>query len=270
MSDGGPRARLAPLGLILGLAIAILLPGIDPLQLASPDADRVTAFRDALEDLPDGALVLVAFDADLGSYAEIRPAVRSVLDELLARRSRLAFVSYTPEGRALAMAEMERLAEAAPEAILDLGYRSGAEAALVRSVDDLLPAEAEGGVAEAVREGGGGMAAFEVALIVAGNDLGPRAWVEQVAPRTAFPLVAVAPTFLAVELEPYLASGQLAALLGSLRDGAAYVDAAGGEHATVSSTAIMLGMLVAIGVLLQAAGGTLLAAVRGALPRRRV
>jgi hypothetical protein len=268
MSDGGPLARLAPLALLLGLSIAILLPGIDALRLATPDGDRVATFREALEELPDGALVLVGFDPDFGSYAEIRPAVRSVLDELLARRARLALISYTPEGRALARAEMERLAPDGQEAILDLGFRSGSEAALVRSVDELLPADAEGDIAEAIRDRGGGMAAVEAALIVAGNDLGPRAWVEQVAPRTTFPLVAVAPGYLGVELEPYLASGQLAGLLGSLRDGGAYIDGADPGHATASPNAIMLGMLVAIGVLLQAAGGTLLAALRGALPRR--
>jgi hypothetical protein len=125
MSDGGQLARLAPLALLVGLAIAVLLPEIGPLQLATPDADRADAFREALDELPDGALVLVGFDPDFGSYAEIRPAARSVLDELLARRARLAFVSYTPEGRALARAEIERLATGGAGELLDLGFRSG-------------------------------------------------------------------------------------------------------------------------------------------------
>lgn len=273
MNDAGPMARFAPVALLLALAIAILLPALDPLRVSTPDSARLAGFREALAELPDGALVLVGFDADLGTYAEIRPAVRSVLDELLARDARLAFVSFTPEGRALAVAELERLrvadAALASDRVLDLGYRSGAEAALVRSVDEIVPDDASGPVADAVRDAGGGTEAFEAGLVVAGNDLGPRAWVEQVRPRVGFPLLAIAPGYLAVELEPYLESGQLAGLLGGVRDGTAYVDGAELRHPTVSATAMMLGMLVAIGVLLQAAGGTLLGAVRGALAGSR-
>jgi hypothetical protein len=271
MSDG-PLTRLLPVALLLAIAVAILLPTLEPLRLPTPKAARVEAFRAALEALPDGALVLVAFDADLGTYAEIRPAARTLLDELLARRARLAFVSFTPEGRALAVAEMERLRADQGEGtdtVLDLGFRTGAEAALVRSVEDILPAAAEGNVAEAVQDRGRGIGAFEAAVIIGGNDLGPRAWVEQVRPRAELPLLAVAPGYLAIELEPYLESGQLSGLLGGVRDGAAFVEDADLGHRTVSATAMMLGMLVAIGVLLQTGGGTLLGAVRGALPRPR-
>jgi hypothetical protein len=271
MSDG-PLARLLPLALLLAIAVAILLPAFEPLRVATTDLDRVTGFRTALEALPDGALVLVAFDPDLGTYSEVRPAVRTLLDELLSRRGRLAFVSFTPEGRALAVAELERLraeVDAGTDAILDLGFQSGAEAALVRSIDDVLPETAEGSVAAAVEDRGRGIGAFEAVVIVAGNDLGPRAWVEQVRPRADLPLLAVAPGYLGVELEPYLESGQLAGLLGGVRDATAFVEDADFGHRTASATAMMLGMLVAIGLLVQSGSGTLLRAIRGALPRAR-
>ena len=95
-------------------------------------------------------------------------------------------------------------------------------------------------------------------LVIGGNDLGPRSWVEQFRPRTdAIPLVAVAPSALLPELRPYLASGQLAALLGTPRDGAAYRatlelgSAAAGlvEDDGPAPLAILVGLLAAIGVL---------------------
>ena len=217
-------------------------------------------------------MVLVGFDADFGTYPEISYATRSALDQLNAKGASLAFVSYSPEGRALAAGEVDRLLRAGMPAqrLLDLGYRSGAEAALVQSVVSVVPASVEGPLADRIRAAGGGIDAFDAALLVGGNDLSPRVWVEQVATRIPdLPLIAVAPTFLRPELEPYVASGQLAALLGTLRDGVTYgssVPEAGAQPP--SGLAMLLGMLVAIGVLLDAGAGRLGSALGGLMGGR--
>jgi hypothetical protein len=238
MSD---RLRvLAPLLLLLALGLA-LLPSTDLLQLAGSReaADDVTA---VLDELPPDAVVLVGFDPDLGTYAEIRPTVRTLLDDLLERDASLVFVSLTPEGRALAIAERARLVAAGvpPERLTDAGFVPGAEAALVR-------------LAGAIGEGGDGLPAGPIALglIVGGNDLGPRSWVEQLSPRVeGLELMAVAPSVLLPELQPYLESGQLRALLATPRDGAAYRDTVGVDAADgPGPLAVMVGMLVAVGVL---------------------
>ena len=86
-----PRPRGAALWwplLLLALSIAILVGAAaagGPLQLANPDLTGVSEMRAAFEALPEDALVLVAMDGDLGTYPEIRPAVRAALDDLLAQ-----------------------------------------------------------------------------------------------------------------------------------------------------------------------------------------
>jgi hypothetical protein len=250
--------------LLLGLSLAILVGGaVDgALQLANPDKTSVSEVRAAFDALPEDGLVLVAMDGDLGTYPEIRPAVRVALDDLLARGASLAFVSLSVEGRAIGAAELARLVAAGvdPDALLDLGFVSGVEAGLVRLVDDALPAGASGAVVEAVDEGGGGLAAFDLALVVGGSDVGPRTWVEQVGTRLpTLPMVAVAPTFAEPELAPYLRTGQLVALLANVRDDAAFVESvtstagapapAGGPP---SAAAMLLGMLVAAVALVRA------------------
>lgn len=274
----GARDRwpaLAPFALLGLLAVAIVLPNLaPPFSLANPDRTAVTDFRAALGRLPDQPLVLVAFDADFGTYPEISYATRSVLAELTAGGASLAIASYSPEGRALAAAELDRLRRSGvpAERLLDLGYRSGVEAGLVQSVTALLPDGASGPLADRVRAQGGGIDAFDAALLVGGSDLGPRVWVEQVATRIPeLPLIAIAPTVLRPELEPYLASGQLAGLLGTLRDGVAFGrDSGAAPDRPPSVLAMLLGMLVALGVLLEATGGRL-AARAASLPgiRRR-
>ena len=241
------RARrlpwLAPAALLLVLSVA-LIPTTDLLRLAgSPTA--ADGMIEVVDELPPEALVLVGFDPDLGTYAEIRATLRVLLDDLLGRGARLALVSLTPEGRALAIGERARLLAGgvAAERLVDLGFVPGAEAALVS-------------LADAIDEGGGGLPDEPVALalVVGGNDIGPRSWVEQLAPRVeGLELVAVAPAVLLPELRPYLESGQLRALLATPRDGAAYREyvepAAPGAVAGPAPLAVFVGLLVAIAVL---------------------
>lgn len=264
-------ARLAPLLLVVALAAALLAGLDDRLMLESADDATARAVTAAFDAMPDDALVLVGFDPDVGTYAEIRPTVRAVLADLLNRGAKLALVSLTPDGRALAIAELARMdrSEANPRQLIDLGFLPGAEAALVAVARGI-----NGGSQDPIRADL--PSPPDLAVVIGGIDLGARSWVEQVQPRIdGLPIVAIAPTVLLPELEPYRASGQLAALIGTPRDGAAYraqaelgrlermVDPAAGP----SPAAIIVGLLVAIGVLGQAFGSRLAAVMRAARPR---
>ena len=268
--------RLAPLALLLVLGLAVTLrAGGSGLRLPAADVSNARGLEEALGRLSDGATVLVGFDPDLGTYGETRPTVRAVIGDLLNRGSRLAFISLTPEGRALALAELSRLdrLDANPRQIIDLGYLPGAEAALV-ALSREFGTEPVGGVLAGLPSGEE-LADIGTALVIGGNDLGPRAWVEQLAPRVeGLDIIAIAPTILLPELGPYLASGQLSALLATPRDGATYRATAElgplervSEPAEPSSLAIGLGALAAVLILGQGVGARIVATVRAARAR---
>jgi hypothetical protein len=262
--------RAAPLALVVLLALVWLVPAPGVLDVSTAGggaADRVAA---TLDELPDSAVVVIGFDPDVGTYPEVRPAVRTLLADLLDRDATLVVVSLTPEGRALFVAELGRLAAAGADPdggrMVDLGFVSGAEAALV-SLSRSAP------VADAVPELGvqldaSGLAVADLLVVVGGNDLGPRTWVEQALPRMGSPpTIAVAPTVLLPELLPYVESGQLDALIGTPVDGASYRAAAGvsAEAAAdrpVDRLALLVGMLVALGALGQALGARFVPALR--------
>ena len=256
--------RVAPsVALLLVLAGALLIPiaADDPLlRLASPERSRVDGLRAAIGDVPVDGLVLVALDADLGTYPEIRATARAALADLAAHGIRLAFISFTPEGRAIAAAELDRLRRTGvTPAPADLGFVSGSEAGLVRAIASVLPESAAGPIADEIDARGGGLAAFDLVLVVSGSDLSARSWVEQVGPRLPeLPLAAIAPTFLEPELAPYLVSGQLTALLATLREGVTYAEAIATEPGdergpTPGALAMLIGMLAALAVLGEAA-----------------
>ncbi|HEY8921443.1 MAG TPA: hypothetical protein VIN32_02320 [Candidatus Limnocylindria bacterium] len=254
--------RAAPaMLLLLTLGVASLLSGsTGGLRLASPDRSHADQLRRAIAELPSGALVLIACDADLGTYAEIRATTRAAIDDLAAHGARLAIVSFTPEGRAIAAAERDRLMRSgAADPPADLGFVAGSEAGLVRSIESVVPASATGATLDAIRQRGGGIGAFDMVLIVSGSDISARSWVEQVGTRLpGLSMVTIAPTFLDPELEPYLRSGQLTALLSTLRDGVAYAEAVSEGSGSSSGRIVgplpmLVGMLVALAVLAEAA-----------------
>ena len=246
MTDRARLLRLAgPAVLVAALAVVWGVPGPGWLQLATHDRRAADEMEAALDALPAAPSVLVGFDPDLGTYAEVRPTVRALIADLLDRGARLDVVSLTAEGRALGIAERERLVRGgAEEAVLrDLGFVAGAEAGLV----DLAQGLGE---------------QYDAVVVVGGNDLGPRSWVEQVVPRVGdVPVLAVTPVVLLPEVRPYIAAGQLDAALTTPREGAAYRAglALGGappmtESREPATLAILVGMLVAVGVLGQALG----------------
>jgi hypothetical protein len=255
-----PRAPRTSVGggwllVLVLLAVAVVadrLSGGSLLPRPEPN-DQSAAVATAFRALSPGASVLVAMDADLGTYPEIRPAVRAALSDLVGQGAGLAFVSVSVEGRAVAIAELERLrASGVPdERLLDLGFVSGAEAALVRLTTSALPGESGGPMASGLAAAGSGIGAFDLALLVGGTDIGPRTWVEQVGTRLPeLPMIAIAPTFARPELEPYLRTGQLTALLATVGDDAAYAGMVDADTTPADrpagGAALLAGILIAL------------------------
>lgn len=264
--------RAAPL-ILLALLAAATLPRTEAgLGFGPREEAAAIELEAALDSLPEGGRVLVAFDPDLGTYAEIRPTVRVLLADLRGRDAALSFVSLTAEGRALAVAELARLARTDPDAAapVDLGFVPGAEAALVALARRL--SGAEDAIIDLPQASAGRP---DLVVVIGGNDLGPRSWVEQVEPRVEdLPLAAIAPTVLLPELEPYRGSGQLVALVATPRDGAAYRAAYASrvlegvpDADGPTPLGVLVGALAAIAVLGATLGGVALEGVRAARPR---
>src|SRR5512135_2892694 len=106
----GTIRRLAPFALLGALALAWLLPSVPFLAVGGgASGDTGDELHAAIGALPNQPTVLVEMDPDLGTYPEIRYATRAALADLFAVGARVAIVSFSPEGRAIAVAEIARL-----------------------------------------------------------------------------------------------------------------------------------------------------------------
>ncbi len=274
-----PRGILS-LALIAALAVAWLVPQLPFLSLGGgPESTLGDDLHVAIGSLPDQPIVIVDMDPDLGTYPEIRYATRAALADLMAVGSRVAVVSFSTEGRAIAVAEIARLraAGAGTDRLVDLGFRSGGEAALVQLTGQPIDRDVSGAtspVLDQLQERGGGLGAFDLALVVGGGDMSPRSWIEQVEPRVPhLPVAAITPTFLLPQIQPYRDAGQLVALAGTLPEGVAYGASVAGGGATggpervpeqpPNALAILVGMLVALAVLLESGMSGLVGGLRG-------
>jgi hypothetical protein len=252
------------LALLGGLAIAWLLPSLgvpSPGWSASSWLHPAMELHDVIEALPHDAVVVVDIDADLGTYPEIRYATRAVFADLLAAGGRLGIISFSPEGRAVAVAEIARLRGlgAGDDRLLDLGFRSGGDAALVQLAGQGIGPDPSGPLADAFRAQHG-LAAVSLTIVVGGTEIGPSVWVQQVLPRApSLHVAAITPSFLLPEVQPYRDTGQLVAVVGTLPNAVDYGQAvaagSGGGAAAFterppSVLALLVGMIVAIALLL--------------------
>lgn len=262
-----PPHAIPILALLLVLAAGTLLPAAGFLSLGRARPSGASDLHAAITRLGDSALVVIDIDADLGTYPEIRYATRAALADLVASGARLGVVSFSPEGRAIALAEIQRLRDLGlgDDRLADLGFRTGGEAALVQMAGSGIGPQPAGPVADAFRSGG--LKAAGLALVIGGGEMGPRTWIEQVQPRIrGLRIASITPTFLLPEVQPYRQSGQLVAAVSTLPQATAYgalVAGRGGGGAArfterpLSVNALLLGMLIAIGVLAASSAGSL-------------
>lgn len=208
-----------------------------------------TEFYEFIEALPSGSLVLVAYDYDPATAAEMTLQAEAIVHHLMERDLKVMAISLFPAGPGIAQ---EMLDEAASEH----GYQYGEDYINLGYLPD-QPASLRAFVGRPVsgREyrQGRAIAAFPIAqdvhhiqdivLIIelAGGQDTLRWWVEQVGSPYSVPMVAGVTASLEPNARPYHHSGQLSGLLSGLPGAAEYErlnDRPGGAMASLDSQSL--------------------------------
>lgn len=180
-----------------------------------------TAMYEAIEGLPQGAVVLVSHDYDPGVAGEMIPQARVVLNHLLERGAQVISVSLTPEGARLSRRVLDEVAVsqgyAEGEGYQNMGYVVGVEAGPRAVVEALSTA----GWSDLV----GGAEDISLMVEFAGAPEYLRLWLEQVQGPYGIPMVAGVSATADPFARPYYrneASRQLLGLMTGLVGAAEY------------------------------------------------
>jgi hypothetical protein len=222
--------RLAYLILAAAVAIGVMLPP-GTLGASTPSAPEVNALYSTIESLAARATVLVSFDYDPATDAEMRPLAQAVISHLMRQKARLLVMSLFPQGPALADAVIGPLATQNIYSYgldyVHLGFLPGDEAALAAldaPLSEVFAADFVQGrpLSTFAVSRSATLAAVDLVVEISGDENGVRRWVEQVQSRQHVPLAAATSAVAMPLAYPYLQSGQIAGLASGLPAAAQY------------------------------------------------
>jgi hypothetical protein len=242
---------LLPLLLILAVVATLGLNRVQGGTLTSPppNLSAPLLMASTIESVPNGGHVLVAFDYEGGRLDELEPGLLMLLEHLRGKEARILAISTTPFGPGFAQRAWTTVsATALGQAVLPLGNREGAdygdrfvnmgflpgsEAGLRALLTVALSPNTFRAQRDVIRNQP--LADFaatqglnsirDVKLIVVVSDEGSdvRRWLEQIGSQLpTLPIVAIVPADVEPTLIPYIASGQLRAVLAGLIPTAGY------------------------------------------------
>lgn len=248
--------------LLIAAAGVPLLPGADGAALFPEPrgGQNVGAFYGVLEEAAQGgARVLIAFEYEPDTAAEMQPLAGAVLSHLLrAEGARVYAVSTRPLGPAMAEAAREQEDVAAllagqQEAWTNLGYLPG-RAVGINSLVNGAPAGARPPFAADAAGQPTGLGArdledlgVDLIVVLAARPEDVQVWIEQAGALAGEGqrMVAAVSQRALPAAQPYVASGQLAGTLSGLSDAAAYRALLGGPPPAALTTRLNAQMVAA-------------------------
>jgi len=225
--------------IFLTIAVVITLPLIFPLGLPIEVSPQVEDFYQAIEEIPDGSVVLFPNDYDPASKAELYPMTEAILHQFLGpgedgepRNLKIIGLALFPAGPPLMQRAFETVAEEQYGAeygvdYVNLGYKEGREivmASMGESIPQTFPTDFFGTPVADLPIMRGIQNYDDIAIIVnvSAGYPGTKEWVQQVVSVFDIPMVSGTTGVSAPEYYPYYNSGQLSGMLEGLKGAAEY------------------------------------------------
>jgi hypothetical protein len=217
--------------LFLAVALVVLIPMILELKMAPEPSPAAKKVYDAVEALPEGAVVLVSADYDPGSEAELYPMNVALFHHLARKNVRVILTVLWPQGRPLA--EKALAAAYYPHGkeygrdIVNLGYKTGGQvliSKMVQSISDAYPTDVHGTPLSQVpaMRGVRSLKDVDFFFILSAGTPGTQEWVQVCQAQTSKPMVSGVTAVSAPDFFAYVDNDQLLGLLGGLRGASDY------------------------------------------------
>lgn len=216
--------------IFLGLFVAIGVAMASDVRITTTPSDQTNRLFDFIDSIPSGSAVLVSFDHEASSLPEIQPIALALLRHAFAKDLHLVGMALYPEGTAIGYRLMEQVAtESGKEYGIDyvyLGFRPQYIAAILSMAESFprtFPEDYLDNLYEdlPVLEGIENYDDVAAVLSIADGSLTTH-WMEYGAAQRDLTVLAGVTAAMVTTYDPYLASGQMTAMMGGLRGAAEY------------------------------------------------
>ncbi len=211
--------------------VVVLTPLIAKWQLAPGYANPWTqSLYDYIEALPEGSPVLIAFDFDPSVRPELQPMAVALTRHVMRKKLRLIAMTFLPAGVLLSQSVLEQVAEEEGREYgvdyVNLGWRPGIQAVLLGMGENLkrvYVADIKGNPTATlpVLRGVHDYRQIKLVVDITGTAL-TGSWIAFAHQRFGAPVGAGVTSVVAMDLYPYLRTGQLVGLLNGIAGAAEY------------------------------------------------
>jgi hypothetical protein len=214
----------------LVVAVAVVAPVLLQLHSPSPASAETRHFFEVVDSLPAGSIILVSFDFEASSFAEVRPLADALVRHAFQRNVRVLALSLFAEGTALgAQLLQDAGAENGKLYGIDyafLGFRPQFRSAILALADSIareFPLDYYGTQAADLPLLQSTHSYADLALVVSIADGSmPTYWVEHAVSPFQIRFLTMLTATMATSFYPYLSSGQIVAMASGLKGAAEY------------------------------------------------
>ena len=217
--------------IFLGMALAIVLPLLYPVNFPFKIDERVESIYDRIEELEPGDTVFISADFDPASRPELEPFYRANLHHLFAKDVKVVIGSLWPFAPPMVNPWLEDIAEdhgkVDGEDFVFLGFKDGKELAIKLIADDVIkafPKDLKERVTAdlPIMRGKQKLKDFALMISVSAGFPGTKEYVLQVQGQYNLEMASATTAVSAPDYVPYYKSKQLFGLSGGMPGSAQY------------------------------------------------
>jgi len=213
------------------VALLVLLPLLFPIQLKLSVSGPARNYYQAIEDVPNGSIVVLSGDYDPASAPELVPMTRASVRHLFRKSCRIIALQLWEGGPPLIDAALHDIGDELGKKYgvdyVNLGYKSGREAVMPsfgNSFSRTFPNDYSGTPVSRLplMSEADNFAQTALFVNISAGYPGTKEWVQQVQGRFNVRMVSGSTAVQAPEIYPYLQAGQVLGLLGGMAGAAEY------------------------------------------------
>ena len=217
--------------IFLAMLLAVAIPILARLVFPEEVSKQSKMVFDAIDDLPDGSNILLAFDFDPASQGELLPMAQAFTRHCSIKGHKQYYMALWPLGSPMVDLSINTIEEECPDMVygenyMKFSYKAGGEAVIRMITQDLrgmFPLDSQGTQLDDIpmTKNIKNIQDMELIINVSAGDPGTKQWVQFAATPFGITTVSGCTGVQAPQMYPYIPK-QLAGVLGAIKAAAEY------------------------------------------------